>query len=204
MAVWRVVVQVVVFVFVPPFLPLLISWRWDWWEGWAYAIIGVLGFVVSRTLAARRHLDLLAERGRFLQHEDAQAWDRVLAPLVGVGAGSIPLIAGLDSRFGWSPGFGTSVKILSLIVLLAGYALGSYALIANRFFSGMVRVQAERGQHVVSWSLPVGAPSGLRGGAVGLLGDACAPGGPLGIRAGGRDHSFPGDPHGAGRSGVAG
>jgi protein-S-isoprenylcysteine O-methyltransferase Ste14 len=42
------------------------------------------------------------------------------------------------------------VKILALIILLAGYALGSYALIENRFFSGMVRIQADRGQQVVS------------------------------------------------------
>lgn len=32
---------------------------------------------------------------------------------------------------------------------MAGYALGSYALIENRFFSDMVRIQTERGHHVV-------------------------------------------------------
>jgi protein-S-isoprenylcysteine O-methyltransferase Ste14 len=42
------------------------------------------------------------------------------------------------------------VKILSLVIILAGYALGSYALIENRFFSGMVRIQLERDHHVVS------------------------------------------------------
>ncbi len=36
------------------------------------------------------------------------------------------------------------------LVILAGYALGSYALIENRFFSGMVRIQTDRGQLVVS------------------------------------------------------
>jgi len=33
---------------------------------------------------------------------------------------------------------------------VAGYALGSYALIENAYFSGVVRIQADRGQHVVS------------------------------------------------------
>ncbi|OPZ97863.1 MAG: Acetolactate synthase large subunit [Bacteroidetes bacterium ADurb.Bin416] len=42
------------------------------------------------------------------------------------------------------------VKILALGVILAGFVLGSYALIENRFFSGMVRMQLDRGQHVVS------------------------------------------------------
>jgi len=42
------------------------------------------------------------------------------------------------------------VKLLGLAGILAGYALGSYALVENRFFSGMVRIQTERGHQVVS------------------------------------------------------
>jgi protein-S-isoprenylcysteine O-methyltransferase Ste14 len=139
-----------VFVVGIPFLPLLISWRWSWWEAWVFAAICVLGFAISRALAARRHPDLLAERARFLQHEDAKPWDKILAPLVGLGGGLIPLVAGLDARFDWSPAFSVPVKALSLVVILAGYALGSYALIENRFFSGMVRIQTDRGHQVVS------------------------------------------------------
>jgi protein-S-isoprenylcysteine O-methyltransferase Ste14 len=146
----RTIVQMLFFVLVIPFLPLLISWRWDWWEAWLYAIIGILGFAVSRALAARRHPDLLAERARFLQHKDAKPWDKLLAPLVGLGGGLVPLVAGLDALFDWSPTFSLPIKILALVIILAGYALGSYALIENRFFSGMVRIQTERGHRVVS------------------------------------------------------
>jgi len=146
----RVVVQVLFFIVVIPFLPLLISWRWDWWEAWVFAIICILGFAISRVLAARRNPDLLAERARFMQHEDAKPWDKILAPLVGLGGGLIPLVAGLDALLDWSPKFSLPVKILSLVIILAGYALGSYALIENRFFSGMVRIQTDRGQQVVS------------------------------------------------------
>ncbi len=56
----RVVIQMLLAVVVMPFLPLLISWRWDWWEAWVYAILYILGFAASRALAARRHPDLLA------------------------------------------------------------------------------------------------------------------------------------------------
>jgi protein-S-isoprenylcysteine O-methyltransferase Ste14 len=146
----RVVVQMLFFIVVIPFLPLLISRRWNWWEAWVYALICIFGFVISRMLAARRHPDLLAERARFLQHENAKSWDRLLAPLVGLGGGLIPLVAGLDALFDWSPPFSLPVKILSLVIILAGYALGSYALIENRFFSGMVRIQADRSHQVVS------------------------------------------------------
>jgi protein-S-isoprenylcysteine O-methyltransferase Ste14 len=146
----RVIVQMLVFIVLVPFLPLLISGHWDWWEAWLYAIIGIVGFAVSRLLAARRHPDLLRERARFMQHEDAKSWDKLLAPLVGLGGGLIPLVAGLEARFRWPPEFSLGVVMLSLIVILAGYVLGSYALLENRFFSGMVRIQFDRDQTVVS------------------------------------------------------
>jgi protein-S-isoprenylcysteine O-methyltransferase Ste14 len=137
-------------VVVVPFLPLLISWRWSWWEAWVFAIINISSFAISRALAARRHPDLLVERSRFLQTTEAKPWDRLLSPMVGAGSGLIPLVAGLDELFGWSPDLGIPVKIVSLALILAGYALASYALIENRFFSGVVRIQSERDHQVVS------------------------------------------------------
>jgi protein-S-isoprenylcysteine O-methyltransferase Ste14 len=146
----RVVVQVLFFIVVIPFLPLLISWRWDWWEAWVYALSGILGFAISRGLVARRHPDLIAERARFMQHEEAKPWDKALAPLLGLGGGLVLLVAGLDALFDWSPPFSLPVKILALVIIVAGYVLGSYALVENRFFSGMVRIQTDRGHQVVS------------------------------------------------------
>ena len=146
----RVIVQLLFFIVFIPFLPLLISRHWDWWEAWTYAILSILGFAISRVLAARRHPDLIAERARYMQHENAKPWDKRLAPLLGIGGGLVLLVAGLDELFGWSPAFSLPLKILSLVIILAGYVLGSYALIENRFFSGMVRLQTDRGQQVVS------------------------------------------------------
>lgn len=146
----RVIVPMLFFVVVLPLLPLLISRRWDWWEAWVYALITILGFVISRILAARRHPDLIAERARFMDHEDAKPWDRLLAPLVSLGGGLVPLVAGLEALSGGSLPFSLSLKILGLVFILGGYALGAYALLENRFFSGMVRIQAERGHQVVS------------------------------------------------------
>ena len=146
----RVVLQVLFFVVLLPFLPLLISGRWNWWEAWLYAIISILSFVISRILAARRHPDLIAERARMMQHEDAEPWDRRLAPLLGLGGALALLVAGLDARYNWSQDFDMPLKIIALIVILAGNILGTYALMENRFFSGVVRLQTDRGQHVVS------------------------------------------------------
>lgn len=146
----RLLIQWVLFILVVPLLPLLITWRWGWWEAWVYAAINILGFVISRALAARRHPDLLRERARTLDHADAERWDRLLSPVTGLGGGLIPLVAGLDVRFGWSTSFGFPVKVVSLIIILAGYVLASYALIANPFFSGVVRIQTDRDHRVVT------------------------------------------------------
>ena len=146
----RVLLQVLLFVVVVPSLPLLISSRWGWWEAWVYAIVCILGFAISRVLAGRRHPGLLRERGRMLRHEDARPWDKTLAPLVGLGGALLPLVAGLDARFGWSAGFSLPVKLAALLLIIAGYALSSYALIENAFFSGMVRIQTDCGHRVVT------------------------------------------------------
>ena len=146
----RSIVMMLIFIIVIPFLPLILSRQWDWWEAWVYAIIGILGVAVSRLIASRRNPDLLVERARFLQLDDAKSWDKILAPLVGFGGGLIPLVAGLEAMLHWLTPFNITVKILALTFILVGYALGSYALIENRFFSGMVRIQTDRGHQLVS------------------------------------------------------
>ncbi len=146
----QAIILTLFFIVVVPLFPMLISGQWDWWEAWVYAAVAILGFAISRLLAARAHPDLLAERARFLRQQDAKPWDKILSPLVVLGGGLIPLVAGFDALFGWSPPFTLPLKILALVIILAGYLLGSYALITNRFFSGVVRIQTERGHQLVS------------------------------------------------------
>lgn len=146
----RIIVQLFVVVIVIPFLPLLVTWRWNWWEGWVVGIVYALGFVVSRLLVAQHHPDLLAERAHSLEQENAKPWDKVLAPIVALGGAVLLLVAGLDVRFGWSTGFSLPLKWMALLLIVAGYAFGTYAMVENRFFSGLVRIQTERGHHVVS------------------------------------------------------
>lgn len=146
----RLVLMLLIFVVIVPFLPLLISSQWDWWEAWVYAIVSILGFVISRVLAARRNPDLIAERAGFMDHEDTKSWDKRLSPLVGLGGALIPLTAGVEARFDASSGFSLAAEIAALLIILAGYVLGSYALIENRYFSGTVRIQYDRGHQVIS------------------------------------------------------
>lgn len=146
----RSIFLMVVVVLIVPFLPMIISGAWDWWEAWAYGIIGVLGFIISRALAAKRHPDILAERSRSIELTDAKPWDKVLAPLLAFGSILILTVSGLDKLFAWTQPFSLAVKITALVVIILGFAFGSWALIENRFFSGVVRIQTDRGHHVVS------------------------------------------------------
>jgi protein-S-isoprenylcysteine O-methyltransferase Ste14 len=60
------------------------------------------------------------------------------------------LVAGLDAgRFQWSPALPPTVELSALVVFALGNALGSWAAVTNRFFSTFVRIQKDRGRHVV-------------------------------------------------------
>lgn len=146
----RAIVQMVMIVFVAPLIPMIISGRWNWTEAWVYAALSSLSFIISRILVARRHPDLIAERARFMEASDTKPWDKVLAPLLAFGSILILVVAGLDKFYGWSIPFSLGAKIAAFVGILLGYAFSSWALIENRFFAGTVRIQTERGHHVIS------------------------------------------------------
>ncbi len=146
----RVVIMMLLVLVIVPLSPLLITGRWGWRQAWAYAILAIGGFVVSRALAAQHNPELLAERAQFGDQPDAKPWDKILSPIVAIGGGLIPILAGIDVRQGWSTPYGPAANLLGLALLLIGYVWASYALIENAYFSGVVRLQVDRGQRVVS------------------------------------------------------
>jgi len=146
----RMFVRLFIVIVVVPFAPMIISGEWDWWEAWAYAVINIVGFVLSRVLAARRNPDIIIERARSMELQDAKSWDKILSPALAFGVLIILIVAGADKGFGWSMPFSLNAKIVSLVVIILGYVFGSWALIENRFFSGVVRIQTDRGHQVVT------------------------------------------------------
>ena len=61
------------------------------------------------------------------------------------------VIAGLDrGRLHWSDSVPLWLQGLGLFTIVAGYALVFWAMMVNRFFSSVVRIQSDRGQHVVT------------------------------------------------------
>ena len=132
-----------------PLVLLIIGWDLDWWQGWLYSVLFLVIGIGSRVLAEKRHPGLMAERGNFGKDQNVKRWDKVLAPLMAISL-SIPLfiVAGLDHHFGWSPIFPLWLNILGFILITFGYAFASWAIIENRFFSSVTRIQKERGHAV--------------------------------------------------------
>jgi protein-S-isoprenylcysteine O-methyltransferase Ste14 len=61
------------------------------------------------------------------------------------------IVAGLDrGRYHWTDTVPAWLQALGLIAVAAGYALCFWAMRENRFFSSVVRIQADRGQHVIN------------------------------------------------------
>lgn len=144
---------IVVYLLVPLVL-LASSDDFGWWQAWVYSLLVVCAGVGGRWWAERRHPGLLAERVSFLHAAGVKAWDKVLSPLMAFSVGfPLVIVAGLDHRFGWSPPFPLWLSLLGLVLVAAGYALATLAFVENRFFSGVVRIQADRG-HMVCDSGP--------------------------------------------------
>ena len=132
-----------------PLVLLLIGWDLAWWQGWLYSVLFLVIGIGSRVLAEKRHPGLMAERSKFGKDQNVKPWDKVLAPLMAISL-SFPLfiVAGLDHHFGWSTEFPIWVNILGFILIAFGYAFASWAIIENRFFSSVTRIQTERGHEV--------------------------------------------------------
>jgi protein-S-isoprenylcysteine O-methyltransferase Ste14 len=123
------------------------KWRW----AWLYYALLVLSTVVSRALMIRQHPDLLAERVQYREKADAKGWDRVLVNVVALyGPLATWIVAGLDFRYGGSPVVAPALRWASAAIVALGMAFASWAMVVNRFFAAVVRIQDDRGHEVVS------------------------------------------------------
>ncbi len=124
-----------------------------WWQAWAFSVLIFAAGLGGRLWAEQRHPGLLAERQNFMA-PGVKPWDKVLAPLMALSIGfPLVIVAGLDHRLDWSPIFPLWLNALGFILIAIGYAFAVWALVENRFFSSLVRIQTDRG-HVVCDSGP--------------------------------------------------
>jgi protein-S-isoprenylcysteine O-methyltransferase Ste14 len=72
-------------------------------------------------------------------------------PLVAIYGPLVTLVvAGLDRRWGWRPEVPWVWALIGAALLVLASAFAAYAMLTNRFFSAVVRIQRERGHTVVT------------------------------------------------------
>lgn len=137
-----------------PIILLACGGDFSWWQAWVFFVLIDTAGIGGRIWAEHRHPGILAERFKYFTAQDVKSWDKVIAPLMALSL-SFPLVivAGLDHHFAWSPPFPIWMNLLGFVLTTFGYAFASWALIENRFFSSLVRIQKDR-EHEVCNSGP--------------------------------------------------
>jgi len=140
--------QVILTIVVSATILFISSGHLDWVMAWAYIGVG-LGIVITNALIIiPRNPEMIAERAQV--KEGTKEWDRVLISL-GASSSLITLVvAGLDRRFGWVPELPLAIQLVALACFVLGNGLWSWSMTSNKFFSGTVRIQKERGHTVVT------------------------------------------------------
>ena len=124
----------------------LAAGRWDWM--WAWVMLGIyVATVAANATAMRHHPEAIAERGQ--PGQATQSWDKLIGGLWGLAQFLLlPVVAGLDVRFGWSPALSDAWHWIGAVAFALGLALFSWAMVTNAYFSTAVRIQTDRGQTV--------------------------------------------------------
>ena len=126
------------------FLP---AGTWAWQRGWSFLGVVVAAGVVITLYLRRVNPEVIAARVN--RHEGTKGWDRwVLGLFLPAMISILPVAALDDGRFHWShvPWWGCGIGYVLLIAGLAGL---TWAESVNRFFEPTVRIQADRGHHVI-------------------------------------------------------
>jgi protein-S-isoprenylcysteine O-methyltransferase Ste14 len=137
--------QVVVQFLILAAILFIASGRLDWVWAWAYLGVGVGILVINASVLSP---ELIAERGQI--KEDTKGWDKVLGAFIVIPTLGTVIVAGLDKRFEWSPQLALAIQVIALVFYALAQGLFTWAMASNKFFSGTVRIQEERGHAVAT------------------------------------------------------
>jgi protein-S-isoprenylcysteine O-methyltransferase Ste14 len=122
------------------------AWKWNWWNAWAYLGLYLALLAFNAFILLEKHKELVEERSQV--GEGAKSWDKVIGIVTGIGWFAVLILAGLDERFGWAGSIPLWVQIAALALMGLTYPLFTWAMVSNKYFSTIVRIQKERGHTV--------------------------------------------------------
>ncbi len=139
-------ITIVVFMAMQAVLLFWSSGRLDWIWAWVYLGICIASLTTNALVLLRTSPETIAERGR---PQETQGWDKIISSIWAlIHFVLMPLMAGLDARYGWTGTLNIFWNIAGAVILSTGLALAGWAMIENAYFSTAVRIQSERGQTV--------------------------------------------------------
>jgi len=116
-----------------------------WPTAWAFLLLYV---AIAATALLGVGRPLVEERSRLLAQ--GERGDVVLSIAFALFLYPGLMVAcGLDRRLGGTPALPLALQVASLVVFVAGYGFGLWAMRTNPFFTTVVRIQNERGHRVV-------------------------------------------------------
>jgi protein-S-isoprenylcysteine O-methyltransferase Ste14 len=111
---------------------------------WTYVIIQLAVFLTAGIYIIRTNPEIIRERGK---SKVEKSWDKIFMWLYTPQMLLMPLVAGLDYRFGWSA-VPIWLQIVSFVMLVPAFILPYWAMAVNKFLIVTVRVQEERNHQV--------------------------------------------------------
>jgi protein-S-isoprenylcysteine O-methyltransferase Ste14 len=142
-----VVSKGVVSIFVVLALFFLLAGRLSYWQGWVFGA-ACLFLVVVQILLFSGKMDLGRERMK--PGPGTKTWDKIILALYGPAFFAVFIVACLDAgRYNWTGELSISVYVIGYLLFLFSIFLVTWSMWINRFFSSVVRIQMDRGQHVV-------------------------------------------------------
>ncbi len=124
-----------------------ISGRWDWPGAWLTVALYAIWVAANAILLMPRSPGLLAERAK--RQMGPHRADSIILSVYGVAVLVKYIVAALQVRLGGSGSFGMPLMAAGFLVSALGYGLVTWAMVANAFFSMVLRIQKERGQLVI-------------------------------------------------------
>jgi protein-S-isoprenylcysteine O-methyltransferase Ste14 len=118
-----------------------------WWPAWAYMVILVLSTFLPLMEPFRLDDGLIEER--MSPKPGAKPWDRYFVALVGIFTAAELIVPGFDHRWVWTSPQPMWKHLVGLALIILGTLGLIWAMRSNRFFSAFIRIQQDRGHHVV-------------------------------------------------------
>ena len=114
---------------------------------WLFFGLYFVSLLINMAVFLKYNPEVVKARSEILKGE-MKWWDKVYAALYLLLMLVIPVVCGLDVRSGATLGIG--YYLAGVLMFIAGWSFTSWALVVNKFFEGIVRIQTERKHTVVT------------------------------------------------------